>query len=64
MYIELTTKKGEKIIFNTSKIVLLTPFKKGTLIVDVNGLDWEVEEPYEVLKGVLQVYEFSETEND
>ena len=63
MYIELTTQRGEKISFNASKIVMLTPVKNGTLIVDVNGLDLRVVEPYEVLKGILKVFDFSEMEN-
>lgn len=54
MFIELITCKGEKITLNTSNIVLITPERKGTLIVDVNGMDWLVVEPYENLKGAFQ----------
>lgn len=63
MYIELTTPRGEKVTVNASKIVMLTPVKNGTLIVDDNGLDLRVVEPYEELKGILKVFDFSEMEN-
>ena len=54
MFIELITNKGEKMMFNTQNIVLVAPDRKGTVLVDVNGMDWVVSEPYESLKGVLQ----------
>ena len=57
MFIELVTYKGEKITFNTSHIVIITPDKKGTVIVDVNGMDWIVLEPYESLKRALQAFQ-------
>lgn len=61
MFIELSTPKGEKITFNTVNIVLLVPDKKGTLIVDVNGIDWTVSESYESLKGVLQTFDYDKS---
>ena len=61
MFIELTTLRGEKITFNTANIVLLTSDKKGTFLVDVNGIDFYVLETYEVLKGVLQIFDFDKT---
>ena len=53
MFIELTTHKGEKITFNTANIVLIAPDKKGTVIVETNGIDWVVLESYESIKDVL-----------
>lgn len=50
MFIELVTTKGEKIMFNAANIVLIAPEKKGTVLVDVNGIDWLVAEDYEILK--------------
>ena len=50
MFIELVTTKGEKIMFNAANIVLIAPDKKGTVLVDVNGIDWLVAEDYEILK--------------
>ena len=47
---ELTTNKGEKMTFNTHNVVLIAPDKKGTVLVDVNGLDGVVSENYEGLK--------------
>ena len=58
MFIELITNKGEKITFNTQNIVLVASDKKGTILVDVNGMDWVVSESYESLKGVLQTFDF------
>ena len=61
MFIELTVKKGEKITFNTANIVLLAPDKKGTVLVDVNGIDWVVAESYESMKGVLQTFDYDKS---
>ena len=61
MFIELTTHKGEKITFNTANIVLLAPDKKGAILVDTNGIDWVVVEPYEGLTAVLQAFDFDKT---
>ena len=57
MFIELVTYKGEKITFNTANIVIITPDRKGSVIVDVNGMDWIVVEPYESLKRALQAFQ-------
>ena len=61
MFIELTTPKREKITYNTENIVLIAPDRKGTLLVDVNGIDMVVSESYEVLKGVLQTFDFDKS---
>ena len=61
MFIELTTHKGEKLTFNTANIVLIAPDKKGTVLVDTNGIDWSVTESYESLKGVLQIFDFDKS---
>lgn len=61
MFIELTTLKGEKLTFNTQNIVLVAPDKKGTVLVDVNGMDFILLESYESLKGVLQIFDFDKT---
>ncbi len=61
MFIELITNKGEKMTFNTQNIVLVAPDRKGTVVVDVNGMDWVVSESYESLKGVLQTFDFDKT---
>jgi len=61
MFIELTSNKGEKITFNTQNIVLVVSDKKGTVLVDVNGMDWVVSESYESLKGVLQTFDFDKS---
>ena len=61
MFVELITNKGEKVTFNTENIVLVAPDKKGTVLVDVNGMDWVVSESYESLKGVLQTFDFDKT---
>ena len=61
MFIELTDKKGEKITFNTANIVLFAPDKKGTVLVDVNGIDWVVAESYESMKSVLQTFDYDKS---
>lgn len=61
MFIELTTTKGEKITFNTANIVLVTKDKKGSFLVDVNGMDFVVSESYESLKGVLQTFDYGKS---
>lgn len=61
MFIELITNKGEKMTFNTQNIVLVAPDRKGTVLVDVNGMDWVVSESYESLKGVLQTFDYDKT---
>ncbi|MBR2611609.1 MAG: hypothetical protein IKC72_00945 [Clostridia bacterium] len=57
MFIELITVKGEKLTLNTQHIVLVAPTRKGTVLVDVNGIDWEVSEGYESLKEKLECSE-------
>ena len=64
MFIELITTKGEKMTFNTQNIVLAAPHRKGTVLVDVNGMDWVVSESYESLKGALQNFDFGKTEKN
>lgn len=61
MFIELITNKGEKMTFNTQNIVLVAPDRKGTVLVDVNGMDWLVSESYESLKGVLMAFDYDKT---
>ena len=61
MFIELTTTKGEKITFNTANIVLVTKDKKGSFLVDVNGMDFVVSESYESLKGLLQTFDYDKS---
>ena len=61
MFIELITNKGEKMTFNTQNIVLVAPDRKGSVLVDVNGMDWVVSESYESLKGVLQTFDYDKT---
>ena len=57
MFVELITVKGEKLTLNTRHIVLVAPTRKGTVLVDVNGIDWEVSESYESLKEKLDTFE-------
>lgn len=57
MFIELITVKGEKLTLNTQHIVLVAHTRKGTVLVDVNGIDWEVSEGYESLKEKLECSE-------
>ena len=54
MFIELETVKGEKITFNTDNIVFVSPDRKGSVVVDVNGMDWTVSVPYDNLRAILQ----------
>ena len=54
MFIELKTVKGEKITFNSQNIVFVSPDRKGSVVVDVNGMDWIVTAPYDNLRGILQ----------
>ena len=54
MFIELKTVKGEEIVFNTDNIVFITPDRKGSVVVDVNGMDWIVTAPYVNLRGIFQ----------
>ena len=61
MFIELTTIKGEKLTFNTQNIVLVAPDRKGTFLVDVNGIDFVMSESYERVKGVLQTFDFDKS---
>ena len=61
MFIELTTPKGEKITFNTANIVLFAADKKGSVLVDTNGIDWVVTESYESLKGVIQTFDYDKS---
>ena len=58
MFIELLTGNGEEITFNSDNIVLLAPDKKGTLIVDVNGMDFIVLQPYDSLKKFLRAHDY------
>lgn len=58
MFIELLTNKGEQITFNSANIVLLTPHKKGTFVVDVNGMNFNVIQPYDCLKAMLAAKDY------
>ena len=58
MFIELTTNKEEKITVNTQHILYIFPSRKGTTVVDVNGIDCTVSETYESLKAVLETKTF------
>ena len=53
MFVEFVTNKGEYITFNTQNIVMISPYKKGTLVVDVNGIDWILSEDYNTVKALL-----------
>ena len=58
MFIELLTTKGEQITFKSANIVLFAPAKKSTLIVDVNGMDFYVLQPYECLKAMFEAKDY------
>ena len=53
MFVEFITNKGEYIVFNTQNIVMCSPYKKGTLVVDVNGIDWILTEDFNTVKALL-----------
>ena len=47
MFVEIITKKKERLSLNISQIVSVISYKKGTMIFDSAGVGYELDEPYE-----------------
>lgn len=47
MFVEIITKKKERLSLNISQIVSVISTKNKTVIFDSAGVDYEVDEPYE-----------------
>ena len=47
MFIEVITKRKERLSLNISRIVSVISTKKNTVIFDSAGVVYEVDEPYE-----------------
>lgn len=50
MFIEIRTKRNELVMININQILFFTPNKNGTLIVDIIGNEYSIEEPYSDFK--------------
>ena len=55
MFIQVTTKKGEKILMNVNNVVFVSPAKNGSVIIDVSGMDYSVIDTYESVVSRLDV---------
>jgi len=51
MFIKIVTNRGEIVALNVSRILFITPNKnkERTEIVDVGGMDYLVDEPFDSL---------------
>ena len=47
MFFEFKTKKNEPVAINIGKILFITPYKNGTMLVDSEGNEYEMLESYE-----------------
>ena len=56
MFFEFVTKREEKVAINIFLILFITPLKKGTMIVDEDGNDYQTNESYEELKQRLNTF--------
>ena len=56
MFFEFITTKNEPVSININKILYITPYKKGSLIVDVEGMDYYSNEEYTALVQRLNDY--------
>ena len=56
MLIELKTIKGEPIIIALCQIEIITPTKKGILIVLADGLDFEIDSSLDGFKSMVSEY--------
>lgn len=56
MLIELKTIKGEPIIIALCQIEIVTPTKKGILIVLADGLDFEINSSLDEFKSMVSEY--------
>lgn len=56
MLIELKTIKGEPIIIALCQIEIITPTKKGILIVLADGLDFEIDSSLNEFKTMISEY--------
>ena len=47
MFIEFVNRKNETISLNAAYILFVTSDKKGAVVFDIEGLDYELKESYE-----------------
>lgn len=47
MFLEIETTRKEKVFLNVSHILFVTTEKGKTIIIDINGADYEVTDSYE-----------------
>ena len=47
MFVEFVNRKNETVSLNISQIHLVTSDKKGAVVFDVMGLDYELKESYD-----------------
>ena len=47
MFIDAVTNRGEFLFLNIAHILLVASDRKGTVIVDVNGIDYHLNESYD-----------------
>ena len=53
MFIEFTTRRGEKVCLNVNHILYITDNNTYTTIVDILGIDYKINSSYqEVLKRI------------
>lgn len=56
MFVEIITKKKERLSLNISQIVSVIAVKNRTFIFDSAGVDYEVDEPYdEVMERIFDI---------
>ena len=54
MFIQLTTKKGEKYTLNLNHIVSFFDVKGGCVIIDINGIDYQAVETYDFVMDTIK----------
>ena len=64
MFIEITTRRGEKICLNVNHILYITDNNTYTTIVDILGIDYKINSPYQqVLKRIYNRFNSAQVVN-
>lgn len=63
MFIEITTRKKEKVSLNISQIVAIHSYKNGSVIFDSAEIDYDTEESYDSVMGRIYALITPESDN-
>lgn len=55
MFLEFETTRNEKVFLNVNHILFVTTEKNKTIIIDINGADYETTESYDSICSRLSI---------